>query len=552
MDRIKPKLFSVMKSYTKEQFIKDVIAGIIVAIIAMPFAIAFALVSGVTPEKGLYTAIIAGFIVSFLGGSRVQISGPSAASATIVAGIVARNGIEGLAIATLMAGVLLIIMGLLKFGRLLRFIPYTLTTGFTSGAALIIFIGQLKDFFGITYQEKPTDTFDKLKVLFNHFDNINIQAFIIGAISLAILIIWPRINRKIPGSLIAVIVAAAAVKLLNLEVNTIGSLYEISSKLPVIDIPSIKFSSIRLLMPDAFTIAILVSIESLLSCVVSDGMIGSKHRSNMELVAQGTGNIFSSLFGGIPATGAIARTAANIKNGGRTPIAGMVHAIVLFLVLVALMPYAALIPMPTIAAILFIVAYNMSEWRVFSELFKSSPKSDILVLVVSFVLTIVFDLVVAIEAGVIMAAILFMKRMADVADVQGWKYSDDDSGDEYPNDLEHIRYKKVPKHTVVYEINGPMFFGAADKIMNISLETGVRVVILRMRSMPAMDINALQSLQKVLKACRKKDIQLILSHVQVQPLKVMQKAGFDKQLGKDYFCSNIDEALALSGTMNKL
>jgi SulP family sulfate permease len=541
-----------MKSYTKEQFIKDVIAGIIVAIIAMPFAIAFALVSGVTPEKGLYTAIIAGFIVSFLGGSRVQISGPSAASATIVAGIVARNGIEGLAIATLMAGVLLIIMGLLKFGRLLRFIPYTLTTGFTSGAALIIFIGQLKDFFGITYQEKPTDTFDKLKVLFNHFDNINIQAFIIGAISLAILIIWPRINRKIPGSLIAVIVAAAAVKLLNLEVNTIGSLYEISSKLPVIDIPSIKFSSIKLLMPDAFTIAILVSIESLLSCVVSDGMIGSKHRSNMELVAQGTGNIFSSLFGGIPATGAIARTAANIKNGGRTPIAGMVHAIVLFLVLVALMPYAALIPMPTIAAILFIVAYNMSEWRVFSELFKSSPKSDILVLVVSFVLTIVFDLVVAIEAGVIMAAILFMKRMADVADVQGWKYSDDDSGDEYPNDLEHIRYKKVPKHTVVYEINGPMFFGAADKIMNISLETGVRVVILRMRSMPAMDINALQSLQKVLKACRKKDIQLILSHVQVQPLKVMQKAGFDKQLGKDYFCSNIDEALALSGTMNKL
>lgn len=546
MDKLKPKLFSVMKFYTKEQFIKDVIAGIIVAIVAMPFAIAFALVSGVTPEKGLYTAIIAGFIVSFLGGSRVQISGPSAASATIVAGIVARNGIEGLATATLMAGILLIIMGLLKFGRLLRFIPYTLTIGFTSGAALIIFIGQLKDFFGITYQEKPTDTFDKLKILFNHFDNINIQAFIIGSISLAILIIWPRINRKIPGSLIAVIFAAAAVKLLNLEVSTIGSLYEISSKLPVIDIPSIKFSSIRLLMPDALTLAILISIESLLSCVVSDGMIGSKHRSNMELVAQGIGNIFSSLFGGIPATGAIARTAANIKNGGRTPIAGMVHAIVLLLVLVALMPYAALIPMPTIAAILFVVAYNMSEWRAFSELLKSSPKSDILVLLVSFALTVVFDLVVAIEVGVIMAAFLFMKRMADVAYVQGWKYYDDDSGDEYHNDLEHIRFKKVPKHTVVYEINGPMFFGASDKIMNISLETGVRVVILRMRSVPAIDISAIQSLQKVLKACRKKDIQLILSHVQEQPLKVMKKAGFDKQLGKDNFCSNIDEALALS------
>lgn len=545
MDKLKPKLFSVMKSYTKEQFLKDIIAGIIVAIVAMPFAIAFALVSGVTPEKGLYTAIIAGFIVSFLGGSRVQISGPSAASATIVAGIVARNGIEGLALATIMAGILLIIMGLLRFGKLLRFIPYTLTTGFTSGAALIIFVGQLKDFFGITYQERPTDTYGKLKALITNFNNINIQALIIGAVSLTILIIWPKINRKIPGSLIAVIVAAAAVKLLKLEVNTIGSLYEISSKPPVLTVPSISLASIKTLMPDAFTIAILVAIESLLSCVVSDGMIGSRHRSNMELVAQGTGNIFSSLFGGIPATGAIARTAANIKNGGRTPVAGMVHAVILFLILVILMPYAALIPMPAIAAILFVVAYNMSEWRVFTELFKSSPKSDILVLIASFTLTVVFDLVVAIEVGVIMAAILFMKRMSDVADVQGWKYADD-SGDDYLDDPDHIRFKKVPKNTVVYEINGPMFFGAADKIMNISLEPGVKVIILRMRSVPAMDINALQSLQKVLKACQKKDIRLILSHVQEQPLKVMQKAGFDIQLGEDNFCSNIDAALTLS------
>lgn len=545
MDKLKPKLFSVMKSYTKEQFLKDVIAGIIVAIVAMPFAIAFALVSGVTPEKGLYTAIIAGFIVSFLGGSRVQISGPSAASATIVAGIVARNGIEGLALATIMAGILLILMGLLRFGKLLRFIPYTLTTGFTSGAALIIFVGQLKDFFGITYQERPTDTFGKLKALITNLNNINIQALIIGAVSLTILIIWPKINRKIPGSLIAVIVAAAAVKLLKLEVNTIGSLYEISSKPPVLTVPSISLTSIKTLMPDAFTIAILVAIESLLSCVVSDGMIGSRHRSNMELVAQGTGNIFSSLFGGIPATGAIARTAANIKNGGRTPVAGMVHAVILFLILVILMPYAALIPMPAIAAILFVVAYNMSEWRVFTELFKSSPKSDILVLIASFTLTVVFDLVVAIEVGVIMAAILFMKRMSDVADVQGWKYADD-SGDDYLDDPDHIRFKKVPKNTVVYEINGPMFFGAADKIMNISLEPGVKVIILRMRSVPAMDINALQSLKKVLKACQKKDIRLILSHVQEQPLKVMQKAGFDIQLGEDNFCSNIDAALTLS------
>lgn len=531
-----------MKTYSREQLGKDIVAGIIVAIIALPLSIALALASGVTPERGLYTAIVAGFIISFLGGSRVQISGPTAAFATIVAGIVARNGMEGLAVATIMAGILLILMGLLKFGKLLKFIPYTITTGFTLGIAVTIFIGQIKDFMGITFETKPVETIEKLKACLEGISTVNLQALLIGAVSLIILILWPKINRRIPASLIAVIAASAIVKLLDLEVNTIGKLYEISSKPPVFHFPAMNLHTIKSLMPDAITIAILAGVESLLSCVVADGMIGSKHRSNMELIAQGTGNIFSSLFGGIPATGAIARTAANVKNGGRTPIAGMVHAVTLFLILVVFMPYASLIPMPTIAAILFMVAYNMSEWREFVSLLKTSPKSDILVLVATFVLTVVFDLVVAIEVGILMAAILFMKRMAEVADVQSWKYIDE-SDEEDMNDPEGIRLKKVPKHTLVYEINGPMFFGAADKFMNISLDDHAKVVILRMRSVPAMDVNALHSLNNVLKACKKKRITLVLSHVQEQPLRMMQKAGFDKKLGEANICGSIDDAL---------
>lgn len=542
MDKIKPKLFSVMKTYSKDQFIKDIVAGIIVAIIALPLSIALALASGVTPERGLYTAIVAGFVISFLGGSRVQISGPTAAFATIVAGIVAKNGMEGLAVATIMAGILLILMGLLKFGRLLKFIPYTITTGFTLGIAVTILIGQIKDFLGLTLETKPVETIEKLEACIEGISTVNLQALMIGAVSLAILILWPKINRRIPASLIAVIVASAVVKLFDLDVNTIGKLYDISSKVPTLQLPAMNLHTIRNLMPDAVTIAILAGVESLLSCVVADGMIGSKHRSNMELVAQGAGNIFSSLFGGIPATGAIARTAANVKNGGRTPIAGMVHAVTLFLILVVFMPYASLIPMPTIAAILFMVAYNMSEWREFVALIKKSPKSDILVLVSTFLLTVVFDLVVAIEVGILMAAVLFMKRMADVADVQSWKYIDD-SAEEDMNDPESIRLRKVPKHTLVYEINGPMFFGAADKFMKISLDSHTKVVVLRMRSVPAMDVNALHSLNQVLKACKKKQISLVLSHVQEQPLHMMQKAGFDQKLGEGNICANIDEAL---------
>ncbi len=545
MNRLKPKLFSVMKIYTKEQFVKDMVAGVIVAIIALPLSIALALASGVTPEKGLYTAIVAGFVISFLGGSRVQIAGPTAAFVTIVAGIVARRGMEGLAVATILAGVFLIIMGVLRFGKLLRFIPYTITTGFTLGIAVTILIGQIKDFLGLSLHTKPVETVEKLIACVEDIRTINPYALLVGVLSLLILILWPKVSIKIPSSLIAVIVAAGAVKLFKIDVNTIGSLYEISSKAPTFQVPPLNLNIIRDVMPDALTIAILAGVESLLSCVVADGMIGSKHRSNMELVAQGAGNIFSSLFGGIPATGAIARTAANVKNGGRTPIAGMVHSLTLLLILVVLMPFAALIPMPTIAAILFVVAYNMSEWREFVHLLKVSPKSDMIILLTTFGLTVVFDLVVAIEVGILMAAVLFMKRMADVSDVQSWKYVEDDNEDDdmAEEGSEQIRLKKVPKRTLVYEINGPMFFGAADKFMNISLNNHVKIVILRMRSVPAMDINALHALDNVLKGCKKNRITLILSHVQEQPLHMMQKAGFDQKVGEKNICENIDVAL---------
>ena len=540
MNELKPKLFSVLKDYSKEQFIRDLIAGIIVAIIALPLSIALALASGVTPEKGLYTAIVAGFVISFLGGSRVQIAGPTAAFATIVAGIVAKNGMDGLILATILAGILLIVMGFLKLGNLIRFIPYTITTGFTTGIAVTIVIGQLKDFFGLTFQHAPVETMEKLSEVIACFGSFNWQAFLVGLFSLAILILWPGINKKIPPSLIAVIASSALVALLPVNVNTIGSLYEISSALPGIQLPAVSLASVREILPDAFTIAILAAIESLLSCVVADSMIGDRHRPNMELVAQGAGNICSGLFGGIPATGAIARTAANIKNGGRTPVAGMVHALTLLLELVVLMPYAKLIPMPTIAAILFMVAYNMSEWRKFASLLKTAPKSDSFVLLVTFILTVVFDLVIAIEIGIVMTAFLFMKRMSDVTNVSEWTYAED-------SDTTRQHLKHVPKNTQVFEITGPMFFAAADKILDVMKHSGAEVIILRMRSVPAMDATALNSLDTVYETCKKEHTRLIFSHVNPQPMSVMKKAGFDKKVGKENFCENIDAALEKAG-----
>ncbi|MDO5382549.1 MAG: SulP family inorganic anion transporter [Eubacteriales bacterium] len=547
MNQFVPKLFDVMKSYSKEQFVKDVVAGIIVAIIALPLSIALALASGVSPEQGIYTAIFAGFVISFLGGSRVQIAGPTAAFATIVAGIVAENGMDGLIVATIMAGILLIVMGLLKFGNLIRFIPYTITTGFTFGIAVTIVIGQIKDFLGLTYPAgtHTVETMDKISAIAANIGTLNYKALIVGVVSLAILIVWPKFKAldKIPPSLVAVIISVLMVKFIPMlqDVNTIGSLYTIKKGLPAVNIPTVNFDMIKNLIPDAFTIAVLAGIESLLSCVVSDGMIGSRHKPNMELVAQGAGNVVSGLFGGIPATGAIARTAANVKIGGRTPIAGMVHSITLLIVLVVLMPYAAWIPMPAIAAILFMVAYNMSGWREMVNLVKHSPKSDILVLLTTMILTVVFDLVVAIEVGIVMAALLFLKRMADVTEVKGWKYIGQDIDEN--NDPESINLKKVPKKTLVYEIIGPMFFAAADKFMDINTESDIKVIILRMRGVPAMDISALRSLKNIHSLCRKRGITLVFSHVQEQPMSVMEKAGFVDEIGAENFRENIDAAL---------
>ena len=547
MEKLKPKLFSVMKTYTKEQFVKDVVAGIIVAIIALPLSIALALASGVTPEIGLYTAITAGFVISFLGGSRVQIAGPTAAFATIVAGIVAKNGMDGLILATMIAGIILIIMGFMRLGSLIKFIPYTITTGFTSGIAVTIFIGQIKDFLGLTVvtEEPLIETLDKLKAVFAFIGTINWQAVLVGVVCMVILIIMPYISKRIPGSLVAVIISILMVKGLHMDVNTIGDLYTISNKLPVPHIPQFTFSMVREVFSDAFTIAILAAIESLLSCVVADSMVNSRHRSNMELIAQGAGNITSALFGGIPATGAIARTAANIKNGGRTPIAGMVHSLTLLLILVVLMPYAALIPMPAIAAILFMVAYNMSEWRHFVSLCKTAPKSDIIVLVLTFVLTVVFDLVVAIEIGMLMAAMLFLKRMSEVTEVEGCKYVDDD------DDPDSLSLRQVPAHTLVYEISGPMFFGAADKILQISLTEDTTCLVLRMRSVNAIDATAMHALEQLKEKCDKKNINLILSHINEQPMKIMEKSGFDEKIGKENFCAHIDDALARAEEINR-
>lgn len=545
-EKLKPKLFSVMKNYSAEQLIKDVISGIIVAIIALPLSIALALASGVGPEQGLYTAIIAGFIVSFLGGSRVQIAGPTAAFATTVAGIVAVEGMDGLAISAILAGIILIIMGICRFGALIKYIPGTITTGFTFGIAVTILVGQIKDFLGLTFQHKPIETVDKVKEVFLCMDTINFKALLIGVISLAILILWPKKLEKIPASLIAVIVCSAIVKLSGIEVNTIEDLYQISNDLPKLTVPEVTFARVRALIPNAFTIAVLAAVESLLSCVVADGMVGSKHRSNMELVAQGTANIASAFFGGIPATGAIARTAANVKNGGRTPIAGMVHSVVLVVILVVLMPYASLIPMPTIAAILFMVAYNMCGWRNIRNTVKTAPKSDIAVLFVTLILTVVFDLVVAIGVGMVMAALLFMKRMADVTEAHAWKDIDDED-----NDPDNILLKKIPKNTRVFEINGPMFFAASDKYKYVLSDKNIDVLCIRMRNVPAMDATGVEAIMRIVKRCKRHNVRVVFSHVNEQPMKVMTKAGFVDEVGIENFCDHIDTALLRAEEIEK-
>ena len=546
MNELKPKIFDALKGYTGKQLIRDIISGIIVAIIALPLSIALAIASGVEPVQGLYTAIIAGFFISVFGGSRVQIGGPTAAFVIIIYGIVAEHGKDGLIVATIMAGIFLIIMGICRFGSLIKYIPYTITTGFTCGIAVTLFAGQLKDFFEISLESTPAGFLEKLIAYAKHLDTINWVAAGIGALALLIMILWPKVTDKIPGSLVAIIVTTALVYFTKLPVNTIGSVYgELPSSFPTFQLPHISVKLIKEMISPAFTIAILAGIESLLSAVVSDSMIGDNHKSNAELIGQGLGNIFSGLFGGIPATGAIARTAANVRNGGRTPIAGVVHCITLTVILLALMPLAALIPLTTLAAVLLVVAINMADWRSFVRLCKTAPKSDIIVLVATFLLTIFFDLVVAIEVGVLVTALLFMKRMSDTADIKAWKYTEEP--DVTPGEAEKLL--QVPKSIRVFEISGPMFFAASDQILRIDSKSYTKVLVIRMRSVPAIDASAIRGLRELAERAKKKKITLVFSHVNEQPMHAMEKDGFVDLIGRENFRSNIVEALEYAETL---
>ena len=548
MNELRPKLFDVMKSYTKKQLIKDIISGIIVASIALPLSIALAIASGVGPEQGLYTAIIAGFFISFFGGSRVQIGGPTAAFVVIIYGIVASYGTDGLIVATILAGIILVIMGICRFGSLIKYIPYTITTGFTCGIAVTLFIGQLKDFFGMDIASVPSEFLDKVIVYAKNISTINLTATLIGLLAVVIMLLWTKVTDKIPGSLVAIVVTTAIAYFAKLPVNTIGSVYgKLNSAFPSFHVPSITMNLIQQMISPAFTIAVLAAIESLLSAVVSDGMIGDTHKSNAELIGQGLGNIFSGFFGGIPATGAIARTAANVRNGGRTPIAGIAHCITLTIILLVLMPLAALIPMTTLAAVLLVVAANMADWSSFFRLCKNAPKSDIIVLVATFFLTVFFDLVVAIEIGVVLAALLFMKRMAETADIKAWKYTD--SPDITPGEAEKLR--EIPHSISVFEICGPMFFAAADQLLGINSDHRTKAVVIRMRSVPAIDASAMKCLHELAERAKKKNIHLIFSHVNEQPMKVMKKDGFYELIGKKNFHENIVSALDYAETLVK-
>lgn len=548
MNELRPKLFDVMKGYTKEQLIKDIISGIIVAIIALPLSIALAIASGVGPEQGLYTAIIAGFFISFFGGSRVQIGGPTAAFVVIIYGIVEEYGTDGLIVATILAGIILVIMGICRFGSLIKYIPYTITTGFTCGIAVTLFVGQLKDFFGLEIASVPSEFLNKIAAYIENISTINLTATVIGFVAVIIMLLWPKVTDKIPGSLVAIIITTAIVYFAKLPVNTIGSVYgELNSAFPSFHAPALSMKLVQQMLSPAFTIAILAGIESLLSAVVSDGMIGDTHKSNAELIGQGLGNIFSGLFGGIPATGAIARTAANVRNGGRTPIAGIMHCITLTIILLFLMPLAALIPMTTLAAVLLMVAANMADWSSFFRLCKTAPKSDIIVLVATFFLTVFFDLVVAIEIGVVLAALLFMKRMAETADIKAWKYTD--SPDITPGEAEKLR--DIPHSISVFEICGPMFFAAADQIVNINSHHHTKVVVIRMRSVPAIDASAMHSLHELATRAKRKNITLVFSHVNEQPMHVMEKDGFVELIGKENFHKNIVDALDYAESLVK-
>jgi len=542
-----PKIVTALKDYNREKFLGDLVAGLIVGVVALPLAIAFAIASGVTPDRGLWTAIVAGFLISLLGGSRVQIGGPTGAFVVIVYGIVQKYGIDGLTVATLMAGVILVVMGIAKLGTMIKFIPHPVITGFTSGIALIIFSGEIKDFFGLRMGGVPADFIGKINAYARNATGFTPEALAVAVLALAIIVLWPRVNRRIPGPFIALIVTTLLVKILNLPVETIGSRFGgISASVPHPQIPHLSFLQITALVGPAFTIAVLAAIESLLSAVVSDGMIGGRHRSNMELIAQGVANMVSPLFGGIPATGAIARTATNVKNGGRTPVAGIIHSLTLLIITVFAGRWAGLIPMATLAAILVVVSYHMCEWRTFLAELRS-PKGDVAVLLTTFLLTVFIDLTVAISVGMVLAAFLFMKRMAEVTNVRALKQEFDDEGvDRYESDENGMRLRDIPAGVEVYEINGAFFFGAAETFRDTIAAIGgkPKVLIIRMRDVLLLDSTGMHALRDVVHRSRKAGTGVLLSDLHMQPLVALTGSAILEEIGQENVCANLDDALA--------
>ena len=541
-----PKTFTSLGGYSRAQLFADLQAGLVVGIVAIPLALAFAIASGVSPEKGLITAAEAGYLVSFLGGSRVQIGGPTGAFVVIVYGIVQKYGVEGLTVCVLIAGVLLVLMGLARFGGAIKFIPYPVVTGFTSGIAVIIFSSQIKDLLGLRMGEVPAPFLAKWSAYAGSLPTASPAAIGVASGSLALLVLWPKVSRRIPGPIVAILAASVAVAVLGLPVETIGTRFgEIHAAIPAPSLPRVSFERVRELFSPAVTVALLAAIESLLSAVVADGMIGSRHKSNVELVGQGIANFVSGLFGGIPATGAIARTATNVKNGGRTPVAGMTHAVTVLLVFLYLGKWARYIPLATLAAVLVVVAYHMSEWRAFAHLFKT-PRSDVAVLLTTFLLTVLIDLTIAVQVGVVLAAFLFIKRMADVTNVGAVTRELTDAPDgTMRDDADGVASRRIPEGVEIYEINGPFFFGAADKIKDVLhfVAKKPKVFILRMRNVPVMDASGIRVLDDLFKSFSHHGVRFVIAGVQPQPLEALERAGKLDEYGRENFVANIDEAL---------
>ncbi len=542
-----PKSVTALRGYTARQFLADLQAGLVVGIVAIPLALAFAIASGVPPDRGLVTAAVAGFLISLLGGSRVQIGGPTGAFVVIIYGIVQKHGVDGLVVCTVMAGFLLIVFGLARFGGAIKFIPYPVVTGFTSGIALIIFSSQIKDLLGLRMGPVPTGFLEKWQAFAHNAKSASLAALAVSGFALAILIFWPKLSRRIPGPIVAILLATVGAALLRLPVETIGSRFgEIHAGIPSPHFPALSAERLRELFPSAVTVALLAAIESLLSAVVADGMIGTRHKSNVELVGQGIANIASGLFGGIPATGAIARTATNIKNGGRTPVAGMVHAVTVLFVLVFLGKWARYIPLAALAAVLVVVSYHMSEWRSFATLFRA-PRSDVAVLLITFLLTVLVDLTVAVQVGVVLAAFLFMKRMADVTNVGMITSELTDAPDGTMNsDADGVARRRIPTGVEVYEVNGPFFFGAADKIRDVLGVTSKkpRVFILRMRNVPAMDASGMRVLDDLHDSFARQGVRFLIAGINAQPLVALDRAGRLDRYGRENFVADLDEALA--------